>query len=206
MPQPAYAIRCSTEEQARECSNKWFTAIINWTVNMCENITYEEAQSLWLLREEWRAVTMMNGKIPRMTNEEYQKRNNIEPQQNEVQEVKSVIITKEDEIALWWSESPSEVQKTQEEITADEQMEINEMINEESPSEDWIDRTYKKLFWEIWWMTKENFRNTISKESPSEDNLVGLIMRDLHAYKEDEWTFIPATIIRKVLEKHLLSK
>lgn len=31
-----------------------------------------------------------------------------EPQQNEVQEVKSVIITKEDEIALWWRESPSE--------------------------------------------------------------------------------------------------
>ena len=98
-----------------------------------------------------------------------------EPQQNEVQELKVCPDCLWSwKMSYWYLVNPirlnefecpickyerekleeNEAQKTQEEITADEQMGINEMINEESPSEDNLVENIlediSKLCWPLW--------------------------------------------------------
>lgn len=65
MPQQkSYAIRCSTEEQARECENNKLNYYYEWVYTrflhnkyILPSITYEDAISLWLLWEKKEDLT-----------------------------------------------------------------------------------------------------------------------------------------------------
>ena len=68
---------------------------------------------------------------------------------------------------------------------------------QEIPSYDWIDNLYKKLFWEIWWMTKENFRELIEKHLPQERTYEQWLLEAISYIWQDQWREESEDIYRK---------
>lgn len=173
-----YAIRCSTEEQARECREKWFyrvdTSSSKTMIYRIPIITYEEAQSLGLLGEK-KELSRNSSEL-------------VEPQQNEVQESSSEdlveLIMKD--INKWrhYDDEDGPIFDDQEAFNNGLDFSIRmikkHLSSQESPSED----------------------NLVEKI----DSIMEEADRLSNVWAMDYWINIPRNRLREILNKHLLSK